>query len=140
MNLTAVSVNFVAVIVAAFAQMIVGAIWYAPPVFGKMWMKLTGISQKEIDAQKKQMPKTYIFAFVGALIMAYILAILLSLTGVVSLLDGLQVGFLAWLGFIATSSLSLVLFERRRQELYLLNSGYNLVGILVMSAILALWV
>jgi hypothetical protein len=133
-------VNFIAVIVAAVAQMIIGAIWYAPPVFGKMWMKLTGISQKDIDEGKKQMPKTYAFAFVGALIMGYILAILLNLTGAITIMDGLQIGFLVWLGFIATSSLSLVLFEGRKQELYLLNSGYNLVGILVMSAILALWV
>src|SRR3989344_4977556 len=106
-----VSINFLAVIVAAVEYMVIGAVWYSPVVFGKMWMKLAGITQKDIDKQKKTMPKTYGFAFVGALITSYILAIIIGLVGAITLVGALQIGFLVWLGFVATTTLSTVLFE-----------------------------
>ena len=135
-----VSINFLAVIVAAVGYMVIGAVWYSPVVFGKMWMKLAGITQKDIDKQKKTMPKTYGFAFLGALITSYILAIIIGLVGAITLVGALQIGFLVWLGFVATTTLSTVLFEGKKQELYLLNNGYNLIALLVASAILTLWV
>lgn len=134
----AVDINFVAIIVGAISNMIIGAVWYSPLVFGKQWMKLSGISQKDIDAQKSQMSKTYAMSFVGALIMAYILAVVLDLVGVATIAQGLQIGFLIWLGFVATTTLSSVLFENKRTELYLLNNGYNLISTLVMAGILTI--
>ena len=135
-----ISINFLAVVAAAIANMVIGAIWYSPAVFGKMWMKSAGISQKDVEAQKKAMQKVYGFAFVGALIMAYVFAIIINLTAATTVVEALQIGFLAWLGFVATVSLSSVLFEGRKQELYLLNNGYNLISLLVMSLILVLWI
>lgn len=134
-----IDINLVGVVLGAISNMIIGAIWYSPMVFGKTWMKLVGISQKEIDSGKKQMSKTYSMAFVGALITAYILAVILDLVGATTILEGLQIGFLIWLGFVATTTLSTVLFENKKTDLYLLNNGYNLVSTLVMSVILILF-
>ena len=137
-NLLAVNINLVAVVLGAASSMVIGAIWYSKIGLGKTWMKLSGISQKEIDAQKSQMGKVYGMAFVGALITAYILAVILDLVGAITMGEGLQVGFLIWLGFIATTTLSSVLFENKKTELYILNNGYSLISILVMSLILVL--
>ncbi|OGE10802.1 hypothetical protein A3A60_02345 [Candidatus Curtissbacteria bacterium RIFCSPLOWO2_01_FULL_42_26] len=135
-----ISINFLAVIVSAVAYMVIGAVWYSPVVFGKMWIKFAGITQKDIDIQKKTMPKIYGFAFVGALITSYILAIILKLVDATTLIGALQIGFLVWLGFMATTTLSTVLFEGKKQELYLLNNGYNLVALLTAAAILTVWI
>ena len=132
-NLLFVDINLVGIVLGAISNMVIGAIWYSPMVFGKIWMNLAGITQKEIESGKKQMPKIYSMAFVGALITAYILAIFLDLVGAATIGEGLQIGFLA------TTTLSTVLFENKKTNLYLLNNGYNLLSILVMSVILILF-
>jgi len=38
------SINYIAVILATLSSMAVGAIWYTPRVFGKLWMRLTGVT------------------------------------------------------------------------------------------------
>ena len=51
----------------------------------------------------------------------------------------MQTGFWLWLGFVATTQLSTVIFEERNFGLYLLNVGYQLVACLVCGAVLAVW-
>ena len=53
--------------------------------------------------------------------------------------EGLLVGFLAWLGFVATTKAVSSLYEGRSRNLYLIDVGYHLVELLVMGVILALW-
>ena len=43
-------INWLAVALAAVSSMVVGFIWYAKPVFGRRWMRLSGI--REEDTQK----------------------------------------------------------------------------------------
>ncbi len=45
--------NYLAIIVAAAANFVLGMVWYAPSVFGKMWMKEAGITMGEMTAEKK---------------------------------------------------------------------------------------
>ena len=35
-------INWLAVMLATLSSMVVGSVWYAPPVFGRMWMRLIG--------------------------------------------------------------------------------------------------
>ena len=70
-----VPINYLAVLVAAIANMVIGSFWYSPKGFGKQWMALSGITPTNIDAAKaKGMQKTYAIAFVGSLLMSYILS------------------------------------------------------------------
>ena len=41
--------NWLAVIVAALAYFVIGALWYAPPVFGKAWMAAGGMTVEPGD-------------------------------------------------------------------------------------------
>lgn len=131
-------VNYLAIIVAGVVAMIIGAIWYSPGVFGKSWMKLTGMSTKDMDAMKKAggMWKYYLAGLLSQLVMAYVLYMLFAMTGVAEMGEALKMAFWLWLGFIATVSLGSVLWERRPLKLYILNNAYNLVAILAMAAAL----
>ena len=40
-----------AVLVAAVASVMIGSIWYSPPVFGTTWMKLAGIREKNMQKE-----------------------------------------------------------------------------------------
>lgn len=133
-----VTVNYVAVIVAAIANMVLGVVWYGP-LFGKLWMKEAGKTKKDLDAAKKDMPKLYAVAFVGAVVTAYVLAIFVSWAQISTIALAIILGFLVWLGFILTISLQSLLWEGKSQKLFLLNNGYNFVSLIVMASIIAAW-
>ena len=138
-----IPINYLAVGGAAIASMVIGFLWYGP-LFGKMWMALSGITQEQIAASKKKgMTKQYALMFVGSLVMAYVLAhalvfasAYLKTSGVSA---GLMAGFWNWLGFVAPVTLGSVLWEGKSPKLWILNNGYYLVSLLLMGVILALW-
>lgn len=133
-------INFMAVVAAAVVNMVLGFLWYGP-LFGKSWMKMIGYSKEDMEKAKKsgKMPKLYAIAAVGALVMAYVLSHFVQLGGNASATDGAMVGFWAWLGFIATTTLSSVLWEQKSWNLYFLNNGYYLVLLLINGALLTAW-
>ena len=48
------AVNYLAVLVAAIVSMVIGGLWYSPLLFGNVWMKLSGITQKDVEKAKKK--------------------------------------------------------------------------------------
>ncbi len=133
-------VNYMAVIAAAAASMVAGYLWYSPILFGKPWMKLMKLDAKKMKAAQKDMPKTYGLSFLATLITSYVIALLLSLTLVIDVKEGLILGGVLWLGFVSTTMFTQVLFGKMPVPLFLINSGYQLASVLVMSAILAVWI
>lgn len=134
-----IEVNYAAVLVAAIISMIIGGFWYSPILFGKAWMKLSGISEEQMKEGKKRMGKAYVVTFITLLIMAYVLSHIVYAFGAATISGGLQAGFWVWLGFIATTMLGPVLWMGKPVKLYILDTGHYLVAALLMGAILALW-
>lgn len=137
-----VNINFWAILVAALIEMGIGALWYSPVLFAKVWMRAMGKSETELHAMGSA-SKGYIGSLIAALISAYILAHFVvygaSFTGDYSAWGGAMAGFWAWLGFTAATSISSVLFEGRKWSLFLINSGYYLASFVVMGSLLAVW-
>lgn len=132
-------INFLAVIVAAIVNMALGYAWYGP-LFGKQWMKLTGRTKESIEKDKKGLPMVMGTMFVGALVMACILAEFISLTNSQGAVAGAMIGFWAWLGFVATTMLQDVLYEKKNKNLAAINLGYNLTALVINGAIIGTWV
>lgn len=126
-----VAVNYVAVLVAAIVGYVIGMAWYSPSLFGKMWMNLANIKP-----DKKGMTNKMIAGFVGTLVMSFVLAHFIVFTGVSAIMDVAMLGFLLWLGFLATTMLGMVLWEGKPVKLYILNTVHYLVVLIVMGAIL----
>jgi len=139
MNLFFTNVNWVAVLAAAVLNMTIGSLWYSSLVLGKQWTKLMEGSGKNLAEMKKGAVKAYAVSFLSALLLAYVLASVVSALDAFNVLQGATVAFWLWLGFIATTSLSGVLFEQRSFNLYLINAGYYLVSFLLMGALFAAW-
>lgn len=136
-----VAVNWVAVVVATVVAMALGFLWYSNTLFGKAWTKAMGWSAKDMEKMKKDMDmtKTYGMTAVAALVMAYVLAYFLGLLKVTDAALGAQVGFWVWLGFVATTSLTNVVFEGKNWTSYWIGMGYQLVSLAAMGAIIASW-
>jgi hypothetical protein len=130
----AVDINLMRVVVAAVANMIIGAVWYSPSVFGKKWMKLVGKKQQDLQ---KGASTAYLGSAISALIVAFVLAYFINFSGAENVTDGALLGVLAWLGFVVTSSLYKLLFQGSSKDLYVLDNGYQLLAYAAMGAILA---
>jgi hypothetical protein len=134
-------VNYLAVLVSAIAAMLIGALWYSPLLFGKIWIKSMKFTKKDLDkAKEKGMAKSYAIGFVAVLISAFVLSNVINAMRASTLLDGALIGFWVWLGFVATVMLNMVLWDSKPVQLYLVNVSYYLVNLAVMGAILAVWV
>ena len=132
-----VRIRLLAVIVAAVAKMVVGAVWYSPKVWGAKWLALMGWNDKKLQQRQKHLWRTYGVTFAGALLLAYFLAHCVAYMEAKTPAYGALVGAWVWLGFVATTSVSTYLFEGRPPKLYGINQGYELVVFAVMGAILA---
>ena len=120
--------------------MVIGALWYSPVLFGKAWMKLKGISKKDIEkAKQKGMAKSYITMFVALLVMYTVLDYIIVISGATTIMAGATIGFIIWLGFIATVMLNTVLWDNQPMKLYMINVLHYLVVLLIAGAILAVW-
>ena len=139
-----VSINYLAVLLAAASTMIVGATWYAPKVFGNTWAKLAKVDlNANIPASKMAM--TYGLVFLASLLTAFVLAhfTFLSYEFYKSDFTFLQTALItsvwAWLAFTAARILTHDLFEGRRKKLTLLNAAHELLTFVVMGLIIGLF-
>jgi len=141
-----VTVNYLAVLVAAVATMVVGFIWYGPMLFGKTWMRAIGADpndKEKMEQMKKGMSTGYALTFVASLVSAYILAIFIGRIGSGSIESGCKIAFAAWLGFVVPIKLGDAIFSGKpRQQsmtMFWLGAGYQLVSFLAMGVIIAAW-
>jgi hypothetical protein len=131
-----IAINWLALIVAVIARMVLGAVWFSPPLFVKPWLAVSGVSEAQMKAG---MPKALTFDLVGTIVMAFVLVHAVKYAGAQGIAQGAAVGFLNWLGFVAVTTLSATLHEHRPFKLWLISNGYQLVALLIMGAILAAW-
>jgi hypothetical protein len=126
-------VSWVAVVVAAIVGFVIGFIWFLPQVFGRQWAAASG---RTLPAPGEVAWSSVALGAVASLVTAYVLALLAGAIGAKTVADGAVLGFVAWLGFIATSTLNAVLYEGRNTTWWGITAGYWLVILVVMGAII----
>lgn len=126
--------NLYAIIVAAIAAFILGAVWYARFVFGGIWVKANGSVYRE---GKTHNIFTFIIAFVFYFISAFAFAALIGpqpeLTYAIK--TGAEIGIF----FVATSFGINYLFAGRSYKLFLIDSFYHLSQFIIYGVVLGLW-
>lgn len=132
--------NWLAVIVAALAYFAVGAVWYAPPVFGNMWMGAGGTTREQADEGSG--PAVYAVPLIGSVLSAIALGMLAAVSGTDTLSEGIVLGFVAAVGFALSISLVTATFESTKPNPMLwgaVNAGYHIVGTVIAGAIIGAW-
>jgi hypothetical protein len=130
-------INYLAVLVCAILLWVLGAAWYSPAMFAKKWMKLLGITREPGKRDGLLLGMTA--SFFGDLVMSFILANIISWAHIGGFARGSVMGVLMWMGFIAAPNLPQGLYERRPFNLFAINSGYWLLGLVIVGGILATW-
>jgi uncharacterized membrane protein len=126
--------NWWAILVATMAGFMLGGLWYGP-IFGKAWLKAIGKTEDDIEPS----PTPFIVSFFTSLITAIAVSALIHNLGFTTLSDGIALGVIAGIGFIATSMGSDSAFGRSGLPLFLIQSGYRVTYTIIMGAILVAW-
>ena len=125
-------VNWLAVVVAAVAVWLFGAVWYT--ALSKPWMRAARIDPS--TAKKSNLP--FIISFVTELIMAAVFALVVGAMtgGEPTLVAGLVFGFVLWLGFVATTLSVNHRYENFGWDLTLIDGGHWLGVLLIIGAVI----
>jgi hypothetical protein len=129
------AVNWLAVVVSVVANMVIGAVWYG--VFANPWLAGIGKTREDVEAQNDWRP--YAVAVLNSFLMALLLSNVLGWTGTTGLVAGALMGLTMWVGFTGFAFAANHAFEGRSFQLWWINSGTYLVGLVVMGAILGVW-
>lgn len=143
MYLDNVPIDYRVVLVSAIVYFIIGTIWYAPFAFGKRWglcQEKKGIYGEKLETGCKvecisRTIGAYVAEFIIAFIIAYVLALFIEVSQAKEILEGMAVALWAWIGFIATTHFSAVLWGRKTLEHFFIHAGFMLVGLIAMSLV-----
>ena len=133
-------INYLAVVSSAILAMAVGFVWYGP-LFGKTWLKITGMSSMSEEQQKrmkKDSNKLYAIQFALTLFQVWVLA--RSFTGVS---DAPQNMVWIWAAIVIPTLASAVMFTGDSTKVkwakFLVQGGYQLVIFVLFGLILGMW-
>ncbi len=136
--------NYVATFVTAIVSMGLGFLWYSPFVFGKRFMKESGMTQESVDEYmknggKQKLAKTYAITFIFSVLTAIIISALLYSLVIVGIWGYVSIAFFLWLGFSFPVALNHVLFGKDSFAYLGITSGYQLVSIVITTLILGIF-
>ena len=156
--------NPIALLLAAVSALVVGFVWYNPKVFGTIWMNEAGLTEESMKGAN--MAKIFVLAFIFAFLLAMtMMQMSIHQTGALSVVGGdaskalpSYTAFMADYGnhfrtykhgalhgvlagvFVALPILGTnALFERKSAKYILINTGYWIVTLGVMGAIICGW-
>jgi len=128
-------INYLAVLVAAVASWLAGAVWYM--ALAKPWMAANGMTPEQVHEGRNRpgafLP--FLYAFLAAVIIAWVLAGLIGHLGPVTLRSGIISGLFCWAGFVFTTMLVNNRFAMRSPKLLLIDGGYWLLVLVLSGAI-----
>lgn len=127
-------VNWLAVLVATVAHQVIGALWYGL-LFRDTWLRAMGTTREEVGATGGP-DATIAFGAVSSLVTVVALALILGLIDDAGVVDGVVVGAIAGIGFVAASTFMNGLYEERKPLLTAMFGAYQTVGLVVAGAII----
>jgi hypothetical protein len=136
--------NYLAILVAALAAFVAGAIWFGPKTFFPVWWKAMGKTEDQQPGDNMgSMGVVFGLTALGQLVMSTTVAIVLELTemaqGSISIGDGALIGLILGIGLAAASSLSHRLFAGQGIKVWIIEVASDVLNITILGIILAAW-
>ena len=132
------TMNWLAILVAAIAYFMLGAIWYSKALFGSKWAALVGLNMNDPD-KSKGMAKMMVGTFVLILVTCIGIAFFVNRIDLTVLMSGIKLGLITGICFATTAVSISFIYESRPTGLYFIDCGYHLAGHLIAAIILVLW-
>jgi Protein of unknown function (DUF1761) len=128
-------INYLAILIAAVASWLAGAAWYT--ALAKPWTAAIDMTPEQMQECRKGAGAflPFVYAFLAALVIAWVLAGLLGHLGPVTLRSGLISGLFCWAGFVFPMLVN-NRFAMRSPKLLVIDGGYWLVVLVLSGAII----
>ena len=130
-------IDIVAILVTALLMLAVGSIWYSPLLFGRHWMRATGLTEADLEASKDKMLRQLAAALVVDLVLLFVIAQFVLFAKETEL----SIRFLATLltVLLGAALANVVIWEQKRASYLLINIGYAAVVIFGGLAVIWYW-
>ncbi len=138
--MTFAGINILAILVAAIAGWITGAVYYG--ALANPWAAAHGKTMEAFKAEQAARKGTvhswlpFALAFLAELAMAWVLAGMVGHLGMVTIRGAVISGLFVWAGFVVTTMLVNNAFGGRRYVLTLIDAGHWLAVIVVMGVVI----
>ena len=132
-----VRVNWLAILVAAIADWILGAVWFT--VFANQWRAGLRMAPAELQ-QYMSHPNfwPYLIALLCSFLMGYVIARVVAGSSSHGLFHGISAGILVGLA-AALAMVTEMVFEIRPMPFILISAAYPLLGCILMGIIIGIW-
>lgn len=133
-------INWLAVIVTGLVVFFLGGLWYTA-LFGRLWQRLQGYSPERIEAMRRKTPPPVFFSCMIAsyLVVAAVVAILVTSFNIRGAAGGVLLGALLWLGPTAALGMTGQVASDRHIGAFWIDSGFHLLALTLSGAVLAAW-
>jgi Protein of unknown function (DUF1761) len=132
-----VRLNYLAILVSALVYFAMQAVWFT--VFMKEWLVGIGKTADQLHQEGGSVVLAYAIAFVGALVLAAAISWFTQMTGKQTVIRGVLIGVVAWVGFVLTTWSAEYAFEEKSLQILGINTLISLIGLVVMGAIQGAW-
>jgi len=126
------SLDLLPALVAGVVTFVLGGLWYGP-LFGAKWMTSVSISASDLK------PTVFAIGFLSYLLLAVSLSVLVNWTGADSMVAGIWVGLVAWVGTALALGANTAAFSGRSGRAFLIETTFQLVAFLAVGGILGAW-
>jgi len=126
-----------AIIVATLCYFGLGAIWFT--MFRNAWLEGIGRTMEQLQTSGVSPALAYGVALLLTLTLALFLSWLIQATGPLTVARGVQVAIILWFCVVFATFATEYVFEGRGVKILAITSGYCLVGMVLMGAVLGGW-
>lgn len=131
--------NYGTVAVCAFVFFFLGSLWFGA-FFGQIWLA----ELRRHDVILKEPSRAAIFAKMGLNllkngIISFSMAYLVAMAGSTTVVPGLLLGLLVACGFAAPAMADIFIWKDHSIKLFLIDAGYQIVGITLVAIIPSVW-
>lgn len=123
--------NLLEILASTFTGMVLGALWYSPILFGSAWMKSINKTPETLGSPTGPM----IGSLIASLLTAIGISLLFSIFGINDLSTTISVGAILGLLIIFPALFSDNLFCGWGNTLLMIQSGYRITSIFLMSLV-----
>jgi hypothetical protein len=128
-------INILALIAAIISSWLLGGIWYAKPVFGKIYCDSAGMKKGKPSKHHTAAVFTLAFSFWALAALAFELALGLN----PPLWYAIYMGLLVGICFVGTSLGVNYAFAGKSIKIFLIDAGYHIMQFLLYGLIFGLW-
>lgn len=129
-------IDWLAVVVAAFASFSLGGLWYSKSLFGNAWMQEKGYTEEQLN--DGNVAKAMGLGFAIAIVHSILMEILFNSLNITAVVEAITFGLLVGMGLVGLTMYSDGLFNRDSTKLSMILIGYRCCYFIIMSLAIVL--